>query len=160
NPAGGEDICVAMPERIECVDDRSLLIANHPHFLEMDTDRRQIFRNVADVLGAGLLDRQCNRDGRRALDRRCSMRWRLSSRLALACSRKSCARDVSEGDIGTQLGEIAKANPAVAIGSYVRRSAAGAQHECGAARPRWTEARAGETRGRGHAGASAASTIR
>src|SRR5262249_58919236 len=38
NPAGGEDICVAMPERIECVDDRSLLIADHPHFLEMDTD--------------------------------------------------------------------------------------------------------------------------
>ena len=26
--------------------------------------------------------------------------------------------DVREGDIGTQLGEIAKANPAVAIGSY------------------------------------------
>jgi hypothetical protein len=24
-----------MPERIECIDDRSLLIADHPHFLEI-----------------------------------------------------------------------------------------------------------------------------
>src|SRR6516165_1779452 len=42
----------------------------------------------------------------------------------------------------------------------VLRSSAWAQHECGAARPRCTEARAGQTRGRGHAGASAASTKR
>src|SRR6266446_6957421 len=33
-PAGGEDISVAMPERIECIDDRSLLVADHPHFLK------------------------------------------------------------------------------------------------------------------------------
>ena len=33
DPAGGEDIGVAMPERIECIDDRSLLIADHPHSL-------------------------------------------------------------------------------------------------------------------------------
>jgi hypothetical protein len=39
-----------MPQRIDCVDDRALLIADHPHFLEIDADRRQIFRNVADVL--------------------------------------------------------------------------------------------------------------
>src|SRR5437870_11461468 len=59
-----------------------------------------------------------------------------------------------------QLGEIAKANPEVAIGSLsVLRSAAWAQHECGAARPRCTETRACQTRGRGHAGASAANTI-
>jgi molybdopterin-biosynthesis enzyme MoeA-like protein len=44
--------------------------------------------------------------------RRCSMRWRLSSRSA------SLRADAREGDIGMQLGEIAKANPAVAIGSY------------------------------------------
>ena len=53
DPAGGEDICVAMPELIECVEDRSLLIADHPHFLEIDTDRRQIFRDIADVLVLG-----------------------------------------------------------------------------------------------------------
>src|SRR6516164_4747827 len=41
----------------------------------------------------------------------------------------------------------------------VLRSAARAQHECGAAGPRCTEARAGQTRGRGDAGTSAASTI-
>jgi molybdopterin-biosynthesis enzyme MoeA-like protein len=45
--------------------------------------------------------------------------------------------DVREGDIGMQLGEIAKANPAVTIGSYPffdpqHRG----QHECRAARPR------------------------
>jgi hypothetical protein len=44
DPASGEDIGAATPELIECVDDRSLLIADHPHFLEMDADRRQIFR--------------------------------------------------------------------------------------------------------------------
>jgi hypothetical protein len=29
-----------MPEGIECVDDRSLLVADHPHFLEIDAERR------------------------------------------------------------------------------------------------------------------------
>ena len=53
DPTGGEDIGAAMPQRIECVDDRALLIADHPHFLEIDADRRQIFRNVADVLVPG-----------------------------------------------------------------------------------------------------------
>jgi len=31
-----------MRERIECIDDRSLLIADHRHFLEIDTDRRRL----------------------------------------------------------------------------------------------------------------------
>jgi hypothetical protein len=35
-----------MPQRIKCVDDRSLLVADHPHFLEIDADRRQISRDV------------------------------------------------------------------------------------------------------------------
>ncbi len=48
--AGGENIDVAMPERIECIDDRFLLIADHPHFLEIDADRGQTFRDIADVL--------------------------------------------------------------------------------------------------------------
>ena len=39
-----------MPKRIECVDDRFLLIAAHPHFFENDADRRQIFRDIADIL--------------------------------------------------------------------------------------------------------------
>src|SRR5437660_8435041 len=68
--------------------------------------------------------------------------------------------DAREGDVGMQLGEIAKANPAVAIGSYpFFDPQQGGQHECGAARPRCTEARACKTRGRGDARASAASTI-
>jgi hypothetical protein len=46
-------IGVVVPERIDCVDDRSLLIADHPHFLEIDAERRQIFRDVADVLVLG-----------------------------------------------------------------------------------------------------------
>jgi hypothetical protein len=86
-------------------------------------------------------------------EHRVMLRWRPSSRPAFACSRKRCAR-------GTQLGEIAKANPAVAIGSYPFFDPhAWAQHERGAARPRCTEARASQTRGRGHARASAASKI-
>jgi len=46
DPAGGEDIGAAMPERIECIDDRFLLIAGDPHFLEIDADSRQIFRDI------------------------------------------------------------------------------------------------------------------
>src|SRR5262249_90557 len=53
DPAGGDDINVAMPERLEFVDDRSLLVADLPHFLEIDADRRQIFRDIADVLVLG-----------------------------------------------------------------------------------------------------------
>ena len=53
DPAGGEDIGVATPERIECVDDRSLLIADDPHFSEIDADRRQVFRDIVDVLVLG-----------------------------------------------------------------------------------------------------------
>jgi len=51
DPASSEDIGAAVPERIECVDNRSLLVADHPHFLEIDAERRQILRNIADVLG-------------------------------------------------------------------------------------------------------------
>src|SRR5262249_39524141 len=39
----------AMPERVERVDDRSLLVADHPHFLEINAERREIFCNIADV---------------------------------------------------------------------------------------------------------------
>jgi molybdopterin-biosynthesis enzyme MoeA-like protein len=56
------------------------------------------------------------------------------------------ARIGGEGDIGMQLGEIAKANPGVAIGSYPFFDPQhGRQHECGAARRGCTEARAGQT---------------
>src|SRR6516162_8804824 len=47
DPAGGEDIGATMPERIECVDDCPLLVADHPHFLEINAERRQIFRDIA-----------------------------------------------------------------------------------------------------------------
>jgi hypothetical protein len=47
--AGGEDIGVAMPERIECIDDRSLLVADHPHFLEIDAECGEILRDIADI---------------------------------------------------------------------------------------------------------------
>ena len=53
DPAGGEDIGAATPELVECVDDHCLLVADHPHFLEIDADRRQIFRDIADVLVLG-----------------------------------------------------------------------------------------------------------
>src|SRR5262245_29164027 len=53
DPAGGEDIGPAMAERIEGVDDCSLLVADHPHFLEIDAKRRQIFGDIADVLVLG-----------------------------------------------------------------------------------------------------------
>ena len=62
--------------------------------------------------------------------------------------------DAREGDIGTQLGDIAKANPEVAIGSYpFFDPAARAQHQRGAARPRRAEARSRQARGGGHAAA-------
>jgi molybdopterin-biosynthesis enzyme MoeA-like protein len=64
-----------------------------------------------------------------------------------------------EGDIGMQLGEIAKANPEVAIGSYpFFDPQRGPNTNVVLRAPRCTEACAGQTRGRGHGGASAAST--
>jgi hypothetical protein len=46
---------------------------------------------------------------------------------------ESVRAEVREGDIGTELGEIARANPEVAIGSYpFFEPGAGAQHESGA----------------------------
>jgi hypothetical protein len=52
--AGGEDIDVARPKRLKRIDDRPLLVTDHPHFLEIDPERGQIFRDIADVpiLGA------------------------------------------------------------------------------------------------------------
>jgi hypothetical protein len=47
-----------------------------------------------------------------------STRQRLSSRSASACSRKRCARMRGKATLRMQLGEVAKAKPAVAIGSY------------------------------------------
>jgi hypothetical protein len=43
-----------MTQRIECADDRSLLVADHPHFLEINAECGEIFRDIADVpvLGA------------------------------------------------------------------------------------------------------------
>ena len=69
--------------------------------------------------------------------------------------------DAREGDIGMQLGEIRQGQSCGCNRELsILRSPAPAQHECGAARPRCTEARACEARGRGHAGASAARTIK
>jgi len=45
------------------------------------------------------------------------MRWRLSSKIGLRILSETVRADAREGDIGMQLGEIAKANPGVAIGA-------------------------------------------
>jgi hypothetical protein len=42
-----------MPERVERFDDRGLLVTNYAHFLEIDTERGQIFGDVANVLVLG-----------------------------------------------------------------------------------------------------------
>ena len=42
-----------MAQRIECVDDRSLVVADHPHFLEINAECGEIFRDIADVLVLG-----------------------------------------------------------------------------------------------------------
>ena len=46
------------------------------------------------------------------------MAWRPSSRPACSILSETVRADAREGDIGTPLGEIAKAHPEVAIGSY------------------------------------------
>src|SRR5208337_1665990 len=51
--ASREDIGIAVPERIDRIDDRPLLVADHPHFPEIDPERGQIFRDIADVLVLG-----------------------------------------------------------------------------------------------------------
>jgi hypothetical protein len=71
------------------------------------------------------------------------MRWQL--KIGVRMVSETVRADAREGDIGMRLGEIVKANPGVAIGAIVLGSTARAQHECGAVRPRWSEARAGQT---------------
>jgi hypothetical protein len=51
--ASRENVSVAMSERIERIDYRGLLVADHPHFPEIDTERGQIFRDIANVLVLG-----------------------------------------------------------------------------------------------------------
>jgi hypothetical protein len=64
------------------------------------------------------------------------MRWRLRLRIgARMLSETALRADTREGNIGMQLGEIAKANPAVAIGSYPFFDPQHGKHECGVARP-------------------------
>jgi len=47
------------------------------------------------------------------------VRWRLSKpKIGVSMLSETVRADVREGDIGTQLGEIARANPDVAIASY------------------------------------------
>jgi hypothetical protein len=52
--AGGEDVGVAVAQRVERIDDRRLFVAEHADLLEVDADGGQILRNIADVpvLGA------------------------------------------------------------------------------------------------------------
>jgi Predicted 3'-5' exonuclease related to the exonuclease domain of PolB len=40
-------------ERVERIDDRGLLVTDHPHFPEIDTKRGQIFGDIANVLVLG-----------------------------------------------------------------------------------------------------------
>ena len=51
--AGGEDISVLRPQRVERIDDRTLVIGHDPHFLEIDSDRREVIGDVADILVLG-----------------------------------------------------------------------------------------------------------
>jgi hypothetical protein len=44
---------VAMTQRIERINDRRLLVANHPHFHEVDAKRGEILRDVPYVLVLG-----------------------------------------------------------------------------------------------------------
>ena len=67
--------------------------------------------------------------------------------------------DARESDIGTQLGEIAKANPGVAIGSHPFFDPQQGPILTGAARQRRTKAPARQARGRGHAAAGAGCPI-
>ena len=68
--------------------------------------------------------------------------------------------DAREGDIGMQLGEIAKAHPAVAIGSYPFFDPQHGPNTNVVLRARDPQKLAFAKRGRRHAGASATSTIK
>ena len=47
--AGGENIGVASPQRIDRPHDRTLLVADDSHLLEVDAERGQVFGDIADV---------------------------------------------------------------------------------------------------------------
>ena len=46
------------------------------------------------------------------------MSWHLNSKIGVRTLSETVRADAREGDIGKQLGDIAKANPGVTIGSY------------------------------------------
>src|SRR6516165_766949 len=48
-----KDIGVTMPKRVKRIDDDTLLVAVHPYFLEIDPERGEVFRDIADVLILG-----------------------------------------------------------------------------------------------------------
>ncbi len=51
--AGGEDVGIALPQRIERGDDILLDIRHHPDLAQIDADRGQVFGDVADILVLG-----------------------------------------------------------------------------------------------------------
>ena len=51
--AGGEDVGVAVAQRVERIDDRRLLVADHAHLPEVDAERGQVLGDIADVLVLG-----------------------------------------------------------------------------------------------------------
>ena len=53
DPAGGEDIGVARPQRVERGDDFRLFVRNHPHLFEIDADGGEIVGDEADILVLG-----------------------------------------------------------------------------------------------------------
>jgi len=94
---------------------------------EMNEARLRMMRNPKGaeshpqqgVGGAWLLDRQWNRDGGRAPIMQAMLdEVAPGLKIGVRMLSETVRADAREGDIGMQLGEIAKANPEVVIGSY------------------------------------------
>ena len=51
--AGGEHVGVVRTQGVERLDDLRLIVGDHPHFLQIDADRGEVFGDIADVLVLG-----------------------------------------------------------------------------------------------------------
>ena len=61
--AGGEDIGVARPQRIQRLDDGVLLVADDAHLLEVDAGEEEHVGELADILVLGAPGKKLVADG-------------------------------------------------------------------------------------------------
>lgn len=61
--ARGEDVIILAAKRVQCLDNRVLVVGDDPHFLEVDAGKRQQIGEVADIFILGAAGEKFVADG-------------------------------------------------------------------------------------------------